>query len=259
MGASCPRSCPLPCIGRFIKPISAGRTHSSDCLRKPSAATLWTGHLTLTGSKARLMTCQHRLRGSVRRSRSCERRSANCAGATSNSGAGTRDSKHSQRRTRITLRARPRLTRRGANAPGACGDTSGRRPGGQRGHCGATLRLSARPDRIVEHRPHKCRDCHAPLSAAQVVRHHRQQVVEVVPARLRVTEHRLAVVRCQACGRTTQGEFAGSVRSGVQYGVGARPECSTSSSICCCLTSGRAKRCMTCSAAASLLGRSPTS
>jgi transposase len=99
---------------------------------------------------------------------------------------------------------------------------SGRRPGGQRGHRGATLRLSARPDRIVEHRPQECRCCHAPLSAAQVVRHHRQQVVEVVPARLRVTEHRLAVVRCHSCGRTTQGEFAHSVRSGVQYGPGVK-------------------------------------
>jgi hypothetical protein len=39
-----------------------------------------------------------------------------------------------------------------------------------------------------------------------------------VPSRLLVTEHRLAVVRCEACGRKTQGEFAGSVRSGVQYG-----------------------------------------
>jgi transposase len=54
------------------------------------------------------------------------------------------------------------------------------------------------------------------------VRHLRQQVWEVVPARLRVTEHRLAVARCQACGRTTQGEFAGRVRSGVQYGPGVK-------------------------------------
>ncbi|HYO90540.1 MAG TPA: IS66 family transposase [Pyrinomonadaceae bacterium] len=99
---------------------------------------------------------------------------------------------------------------------------SGRRPGGQRGHRGETLRLSARPDRIIEHRPRECQGCHAPLSAAQVVRHHRQQVVEVVPARMRVTEHRLAVVRCQACGRTTQGEVAHSVRSGVQYGPGVK-------------------------------------
>ena len=99
---------------------------------------------------------------------------------------------------------------------------SGKRPGGQAGHRGATLRLSARPDRIVEHRPQKCRGCHAPFTTAQAVRHLRQQVVEVVPARLRVTEHRLAVLRCQACGQTTQGEFAGRVRSGVQYRPGVR-------------------------------------
>jgi transposase len=32
----------------------------------------------------------------------------------------------------------------------------------------------------------------------------------------------MAVARCQACGRTTQGEFAGRVRSGVQYGPGVK-------------------------------------
>lgn len=99
---------------------------------------------------------------------------------------------------------------------------SQRHPGGQRGHGGQTLRLTARPDRIVEHRPRQCRGCHAALLSAQVVRHLRQQVWEVVPARLQVTEHRLAVVRCQACGRTTQGEFSGAVRSGVQYGPGVK-------------------------------------
>jgi len=95
---------------------------------------------------------------------------------------------------------------------------SGRRPGGQAGHRGETLRLSGRPDRVVEHRPRECRSCHAPLAAAYVVRHRRQQVVEVVPARLKVTEHRLAVVRCPSCGKVTEGAFAGGVRSGVQYG-----------------------------------------
>src|SRR5918992_3162171 len=34
---------------------------------------------------------------------------------------------------------------------------SGRRPGGQAGHHGETLRLSERPDRVVEHRPRECR------------------------------------------------------------------------------------------------------
>lgn len=99
---------------------------------------------------------------------------------------------------------------------------SGRTPGGQAGHSGETLRLCERPNRIVEHRPRECRSCHARLDSAQVTGHRRQQVVEVVPARLRVTEHRLAVVRCRACGRTTSGEFAGTVHSGVQYGPGVK-------------------------------------
>jgi transposase len=99
---------------------------------------------------------------------------------------------------------------------------SGRRPGGQAGHRGQTLRRSARPDRVVEHRPRECHSCHARLDSAQLLGHRRQQVVEVVPARLRVTEHWLAVVRCRACGKRTRGEFAGAVRSGVQYGAGVK-------------------------------------
>jgi transposase len=99
---------------------------------------------------------------------------------------------------------------------------SGRRPGGQRGHHGETLRLSERPNRVVEHRPRECRSCRAPLNSAQVLGHRRQQVVELVPARLRVTEHRLAVLRCPSCGKTTRGEFAGAVRSGVRYGPGVK-------------------------------------
>jgi transposase len=99
---------------------------------------------------------------------------------------------------------------------------SGRRPGGQAGHYGETLRLAAQPNRVVEHRPQECRSCHARLDTAQVIGHRRQQVVELVPARLRVTEHRLAVLRCRACGKTTRGEFADAVRSGVRYGSGVK-------------------------------------
>lgn len=99
---------------------------------------------------------------------------------------------------------------------------SGKRPGGQVGHRGETLRLSPHPNRIVEHRPQECRGCHAPLATAQVVRHLRQQVWEVVPAKLKVTEHHIALLRCKACGKTTQGEFSGAVRLGVQYGPGVK-------------------------------------
>jgi transposase len=99
---------------------------------------------------------------------------------------------------------------------------SGRRPGGQAGHHGSTLRLSAHPSRVVEHRPRQCRHCHCALADSQVLSHQRQQVWDVIPAKLRVTEHQLAVLRCAACGKTTQGEFSGAVRSGVQYGPGVK-------------------------------------
>jgi transposase len=99
---------------------------------------------------------------------------------------------------------------------------SGRRPGGQAGHRGETLRFSVRPDCTVEHRPRQCRSCYTSLATAQAVGHRRQQVVEVVPARVKVTEHRLAVLRCPSCGRTTRGEFAGAARSGVRYGPGVK-------------------------------------
>lgn len=99
---------------------------------------------------------------------------------------------------------------------------SGRRPGGQTGHHGSTLRLSAHPSRVVEHRPHQCHHCHCPLAEGQVVRHLRQQVWEVVPAKLKVTEHRVASLRCPSCGKATQAEFSGAVRSGVHYGPGVK-------------------------------------
>jgi transposase len=99
---------------------------------------------------------------------------------------------------------------------------SGKLPGGQAGHRGERPPLTAHLDRIVEHRPGHCRSCHAALTEAQIIRHLKQQVIEVRPARLRVTEHRLYVVRCPACGKKTKGEFAQAVRSGVQYGPGVK-------------------------------------
>src|SRR4029450_13186866 len=46
---------------------------------------------------------------------------------------------------------------------------SGKKPGGQLGHRGETLRLVAVPDEVVEHRRAHCPQCQSPLSAAEVV------------------------------------------------------------------------------------------
>src|SRR5260221_14607534 len=56
---------------------------------------------------------------------------------------------------------------------------SGKKPGGQIGHRGETLRLVPMPDTTVEHRPAICSGCQAPLThEAPVVVRERRQVHE---------------------------------------------------------------------------------
>jgi transposase len=95
---------------------------------------------------------------------------------------------------------------------------SGRRPGGQAGHPGHTLRLTQRPTRVVVHRPERCRHCSSPLREGQRAGVERRQVIDLVPIRLRVTEHRAEAVRCPGCGQRTKADFPDGVRATVQYG-----------------------------------------
>jgi transposase len=95
---------------------------------------------------------------------------------------------------------------------------SGKLPGGQVGHPGHTLRLTPKPRRVVVHRPLQCRHCSSPLREGRSTGVERRQVIDLVPIRLRVTEHRAEVVRCPRCGRRTKAEFPESVRASVQYG-----------------------------------------
>ena len=106
---------------------------------------------------------------------------------------------------------------------------SGKKPGGQIGHCGDTLRLVASPDEVVEHRPATCSGCQMPLPAeAPVVLRERRQVHELPPVRLVVTEHQALHVRCPACQALTRGTFPAEAPSRVQYG----PACGRWRCIC---------------------------
>jgi transposase len=96
---------------------------------------------------------------------------------------------------------------------------SARRPGGQLGHRGETLRQVATPDEVVEHRPTTCGACHLPLAAdAPVVLCERRQVHELPSLRLLVREHRVVHLRCPQCARVTVGTFPAGVPSRAQYG-----------------------------------------
>lgn len=97
-----------------------------------------------------------------------------------------------------------------------------KRPGGQPGHKGQTKTFSAHPTKQIVHRPQHCKHCQSSLESATVVSNERRQIIDIVPARLRVTEHRAEVKRCAGCGKTTKGEFPVEAKSAVQYGPGVK-------------------------------------
>src|SRR5579859_1216513 len=95
---------------------------------------------------------------------------------------------------------------------------SGKKPGGQLGHRGETLRLVAVPDAVVEHRPPTCAHCQAALDGATEVLRERRQVWELPPVRLQITEHQALHLRCPRCQAVSVGTFPPEAPSRAQYG-----------------------------------------
>jgi len=85
-------------------------------------------------------------------------------------------------------------------APKSLRGRSGRKPGGQPGREGRTLRQVAVPDEVVVHEPGACAGCGGVLSAeGPPARMIRRQVFDIPTITVRVVEHRLVSRRC-CCG-----------------------------------------------------------
>src|ERR1700722_7477268 len=98
-------------------------------------------------------------------------------------------------------------------------ERSGKRPGGQKGHPGETLRRTATPDATVDHYPQICAACGEPLTAAMATGHVARQVFDLPePQPLIVTEHRAHGCHCAACGSPTRAAFPEGVAAPAQYG-----------------------------------------
>jgi transposase len=94
-----------------------------------------------------------------------------------------------------------------------------KKPGGQPGHAGKSLKRSERVDQTLEHRPAVCSNCQSGLEgeAGQLVES--RQVFDLPePAPLIVTEHQRYRCQCRHCGASTTGSFPPEVRAPVQYG-----------------------------------------
>lgn len=105
----------------------------------------------------------------------------------------------------------------GKPAPKSLRKRSGRKPGGQPGHEGQTLRQVDQPDVVVRHEPEVCVGCGAGLSDAAQVGLARRQVFEIPPMKATVTEHQLVTRRC-GCGVCTTAAAPAQVEAAVQYG-----------------------------------------
>jgi transposase len=103
-------------------------------------------------------------------------------------------------------------------APKSLRGRSGRKPGGQPGRQGRTLRQVDRPDEVMVHEPAACAGCGDPLTADQVpTTVIRRQMFDIPTITVRVVEHRLVSRRC-ACGTVTAAAGPTGVTAPVQYG-----------------------------------------
>src|ERR1039458_2850652 len=84
-------------------------------------------------------------------------------------------------------------------------ERSGKKPGGQKGHKGETLRQVADPNEVVDHYPSACSMCGAGLDPETSVGHSARQVFDLPePQPVVVTEHRAHDCQCAVCGATTR-------------------------------------------------------
>jgi transposase len=94
----------------------------------------------------------------------------------------------------------------------------GGKSGGQIGHNGNTLKMSAHPDRIIVHHLESCPCCARLFQSSDVERiTQRRQVFDIPEPRLEVIEHQIGLIRC--CGEAHKGTFPTGVNSLVQYGT----------------------------------------
>ena len=118
----------------------------------------------------------------------------------------------------------PPSSDRFARQPRSLRQKSGKKPGGQKGHPGTTLKFSQTPDEVIVHAVERCEHCQQDLTSIAPVAVERRQVIDLPPPRLLVREHQAESKCCPHCQQRTSAPFPADVRAPVQYGasIGAR-------------------------------------
>jgi len=101
-------------------------------------------------------------------------------------------------------------------------ERSEKKPGGQEGHEGTTLRMVSDPAQVAVHEVRRCKGCGRSLKDVKPRGYVPRQVFDIPRITVAVTEHRAQIKRCPHCGELSLGEFPEGVTHKTQYGTRLR-------------------------------------
>ena len=113
----------------------------------------------------------------------------------------------------------PPSSDRFVRVPKSLRQKSGKKAGGQPGHCGHHLRQVETPDQVVIHPVLCCEHCQHDLHTQPADVPERRQVIDLPAKRLWVTEHRVEEKQCPVCSHLTRAPFPATVSAPAQYGT----------------------------------------
>lgn len=96
--------------------------------------------------------------------------------------------------------------------------SSGRSPGGQKGHAGHTLEMVEHANKIELCCVERCEYCDRSLGDVHSNSFERRQVFDIPLLRVEVKEYRAELKDCPYCEQTTRGAFPDAIQQPVQYG-----------------------------------------
>lgn len=104
-------------------------------------------------------------------------------------------------------------------APRSLRKRSKRKPGGQFGHSGQTLKKVEKPDHTIVHPVEQCRNCGHSIADQPPSGCEKRQVFDLPPPpKIEVTEHQAEIKECPRCGHINKAVFPEYVKAPVQYG-----------------------------------------
>lgn len=102
-------------------------------------------------------------------------------------------------------------------------EKTGKKPGGQAGHSGASHELHACADTLYRYEPMKCRNCGRDIKNDLEHEIIRKQEIEVREGKMHITEYQTVIKFCAECGQWNRGEQPKSLqKSRVVFGSNAK-------------------------------------